>query len=451
MNIMSFMKFPWPLKTKASVAVAQMLNIGQWAIGFSGWRSFAKEGYQGNSTVYACVRYIAENAARIDPKVRDKNTGGVIEDGALVELLSEPNVDEGGVEFRTAQYSWLMLLGNCFTEKVKISEDRWELWNYQPYEMEIGHSSRNPLIPAAYAWNKGCSNSKQWDVDPITGETAILHWRLFNPLPEKPFFGLSPLSAASSAGDQLNAANKWRYNTFKNDCRPSGILQSKAQGITSAQRKELKEDLEKVQSGSDNASQFMLLTGDLEWKQMGLSPKDSDWLEGSKYNKQEICEAYRVPTQLLGIEGSQTYANYEEARLAFWQETVIPLMSLWCSEMNRWFTPSFGDDIEICIDPNDITALEPSRQKTTEMLLNSQVLSINEKRELLGYEPIAVAEADQVLVDSNKIPLGVDVFAETEKAEKEAVKGLIELGYSKQEAQQKVIELGWSKKECHHK
>ena len=42
---------------------------------------------------------------------------------------------------------------------------------------------------------------------------------------------------------------------------------------------------------------------------------DTEFLGGKTSAKLDVCETLKVPPQLLGIEGSQTYANYEQAGL----------------------------------------------------------------------------------------------------------------------------------------
>ena len=47
-----------------------------------------------------------------------------------------------------------------------------------------------------------------------------------------------------------------------------------------------------------------------------------------KLKQKDICEVLGVPTQLIGIEGSQTYANYEQTRAAFYEDRAIPLLNM---------------------------------------------------------------------------------------------------------------------------
>ena len=80
----------------------------------------------------------------------------------------------------------------------------------------------------------------------------------------------------------------------------------------------------------------MLLEQGLDWKQMALTPKDMDWIKGKDVSAREIALAYGVSSQLVGIPDSQTYSNMREARLAFWEDSVIPLAMRGRDALNTW-------------------------------------------------------------------------------------------------------------------
>ena len=437
------MKWPFSktIETKSSVSEAQMMHGEQHDYAMQDWKAYSQEGYRLNPTIYRCITIIATNAATVTPIV--KVNGERVENHPLELLLKRPNVDCGGVEFLIEAYSWALLTGNLFQEKLKVRNQVSELWNWEPYAFSIERSKINRRMPAAYVFGKGSASVRRWEVDPITGKSEMMHWGLFNPSADEAFMGQSPLAAAASAGDQLNAANKWRYNLLKNDCRPSGVL-STDQPITTSDEKTLSQRLkEKARS------KFLLLGGGLKWQQLGLTPKDADHLAGSKFNKQEICEVFGVPTQLIGIEGSQTFANMEQAILHLYNETVLPLVELYFSELNRWLAPEYGAGVEICYNENDIKALEPERKAALETRLNSDVLTINEKRDLLGYEALNEADADTLFIDPNKLPLGMDVFTGDEMATQEAAKSFMRMGLSRADAESKALDL-FTERKCLH-
>ncbi len=87
----------------------------------------------------------------------------------------------------------------------------------------------------------------------------------------------------------------------------------------------MKRELEESFSGAINAGRPMLLEGGLDWKAMSLTPQDMDFLNAKNTAAREIALALGVPPMLLGIPGDNTYANYKEANVSFWRQTVIPL------------------------------------------------------------------------------------------------------------------------------
>ena len=254
--------------------------------------------------------------------------------------------------------------------------------------------------------------------------------------------GQSPMSAAASAGDQLNAANKWRHDLYKNDCRPSGLL-STDQPVTTADEKTLmKRLIEKAKS------KILLLGGGLKWTQLGMTPKDADFLNGSKYNKQEICEVFGVATQLLGIEGSMTFANMEQAFIHLYNQTTLPLVDLYYSELSRWFQEDYPG-VEVCYNRDTIKALEPERREAMKLKLESPAVTINEKREMMGLPKINEEDADTVFIDPNKLPIGMEVFTPDEMAAQDAAKSFMRMGMGRGEAETKALEM-FSESKCKH-
>lgn len=66
-----------------------------------------------------------------------------------------------------------------------------------------------------------------------------------------------------------------------------------------------------------NAGRPLLLEGGLDWKAMGLSPRDMDFLEARNGAARDIALALGVPPMLIGIPGDNTYANYRGGKPRF--------------------------------------------------------------------------------------------------------------------------------------
>jgi phage portal protein BeeE len=99
----------------------------------------------------------------------------------------------------------------------------------------------------------------------------------------------------------------------------------------------------------------------------------------------------------------------QEAREYFYLNAVFNVVDQLISELNVWLVPKFGDNLYLTRDDESILALENLRQRKRESVLslfNSNLISLNEARAVLGYE--AVEGGDQIMVSAGKLPIDFD-------------------------------------------
>ena len=218
---------------------------------------------------------------------------------------------------------------------------------------------------------------KIYTIDYVTRKSQVLHLKSYNP--SGSIYGVSCLEAAGRLIDLHNKATEWNHTLLKNGARPSGaFVVSGGNYLSDEQFKRLQQDLQEKYYGSSNAGRPMLLEGGLDWREMSISPKDMDFIESKN----------GVPPQLLGISGDNTYSNMQEARLALWEETLMPLLDKIADELGNWLSNMFRQDIIIDFDRDSISALTERREKLWMSLNNVNFLSVNEKRLFLGLSPI---------------------------------------------------------------
>ena len=368
----------------------------------------AEEGYQENAIVYRCVNEIANSASRVEINLFRGDQE--LDEHPLLDLLYNPSPMCSQVEFFQAVYAYLQISGNSYI--LGVGGERQpptELYNLRPDRVKIKAGKR--ATPMAYDYIIGGQTVESYDVDQATGNSRIKHIKLFNPLDD--FYGMSPIQSASIDIDQHNLANKHNVNLLQNGARPSGAVVFKPKDETGAQiqlsdvqRSQLVNDINQRFGGTGNAGKPMLLEGDFDWKEMGLSPKDMDFTSLKHMSAKDIALVYGVPSQLIGIPDSQTYSNFAEAKLALYNETIIPLLDRVQSDLNEWLTPQFGTDLELRYDIDSIPAMAEQRRRVFESVtagVQNGILTRNEAREQLGYEP--VNGADSLLVPANLMPL----------------------------------------------
>lgn len=356
------------------------LGAPQWAP--RNYTGFAAEGYMQNAICYRAIRMIAEAAATIPLKLPEDLYGTA---HPVIDLLARPNNSQCGAELLEEWYSYLLVSGNSYMEVVTLNGEPRELYTLRPDRLKLIPGPQG--WPAAYEYSLGGRTVRFIEADE-TGQSPILHQKLFHPANDH--YGLSPIEAAAAAIDTHNAASKWNKALLDNSARPSGALvyTGKEGHLNSDQYDRLRRELSDNYEGSDNAGKPLLLEGGLDWKNMGLSPKDMDFIEAKHVAAREIALALGVPPMLLGIPGDNTYANYAEANRSFWRQTVLPLAEKGAKALSAWLTPSYGPDFHLFLDLENIIALGPERETLWQRINNAAFLTTDEKRALIGYPPL---------------------------------------------------------------
>jgi len=371
----------------------------------------ATDGYSENAIVYRCINEISNNASRV--KINLFRGDQELDNHPLLDLLYNPSPTMSQVEWFQAVYSYLLISGNNYM--LSVGGDNTpptELYNLRPDRMKIRSGTR--AMPVAYDYMLKGQIVESYDVDQATGGSKVKHIKLFNPLDD--YYGMSPMQASSVDIDQHNLANKHNVNLLQNGARPSGAVifnpKDETGGhvqLSDVQRNQLMNDVNQRFSGTGNAGKPMLLEGDFEWKEMGLSPKDMDFIQLKNMSAKDIALVYGVPSQLIGIPDSQTYSNFAEAKLALYNETIIPLLDRIQGDLNEWLVPMFNEQgLELRYDIDSIPAMAEQRKRVFESVsagVKEGILTRNEAREQLGYEPIE--GADSLLVSANLMPLNL--------------------------------------------
>jgi HK97 family phage portal protein len=411
-----FDRFRRAERKESAAAKLLVLNPGQPVWSPRNYGSFAKEAYGKNVVAYQAINRIADAVASVKLGIYRGETELV--EHPLAKLLNRPNPLQSHGDYMRAKVGFLLLAGNGYEERVTVGKQVRELYQLRPDRMKIIPS--NSGVPAAYVYTVN-QQSVRFDVEPRTLDSDVRQLKMWNPIDD--WYGMSPIEAGAYAIDQNNESMNWMQALLQNSARPSGALTVKDSGTLSDENfNRLKAQIEEQYSGSSNAGRPMLLEGGLEWQQMGLSPTDMGIIETKFSSARDVALAFGVPPQLLGIPGDNTYANYAEARLAFWEDTALPLLEMILSDWNGWLAAPFG--VEIRADVDSIPAIADKRLKMWEMANASTDLTINERRALKGYGPLE--GGDVLFVSSAEIPLSMagDMPEPVQGLDEETVKAL---------------------------
>jgi len=335
--------------------------------------------------VYRCVSLIAQGVASVPWRLYNRDKW--VESHPLLSLLQNPNPQQGLPRFMEALTAYLLLSGNVYVEAVVPENEPLELYLLRPDRVRIVPGTTG--VPEAFEYTLG-GKSLRIPVDPLNGRSRILHIKTFNPLHD--WYGMSPIEAAAHAIDQHNAVASHNLALLQNGGRPSGALQFRpgrdGEILAEEQRHRLREELRTAVEGTRNSGRILIMEGDFEWKEMGLSPKDLDFIEGKYLSAREIAQVYGVPPMLVGVPGDATFSNYKEARYHLWEDTILSHLEMIKGELNQWLRPFFGEELSLKYDTDSIPALAPKREALWGKIEKASFLTLNEKRALVGYSPI---------------------------------------------------------------
>lgn len=385
-------RMPWaPVRDRTSVpdekalhprpGTALALIAGEGEARWTG-RSYAalsREGFMKNPVAHRCVRLVSEAAASIG--FLAYQGAQEREEHPALALLARPNGAMTGADFLETLYGQLLLSGNAYVEAVAAggrgSARAAELHLLRPDRVSVVTGADG--WPSAYDYRAG-TKARRIALD------GLLHLKLFHPLDDHE--GFAPLAAAQVALDLHNAAGRWNKALLDNSARPSGALvyQPKEGGNLSAdQYQRLKVELDEGYSGPMRAGRPLLLEGGLDWKSMGLSPKDMDFVEAKNGAARDIALAFGVPPMLLGIPGDNTYANYQEANRAFYRLTVLPLVTRTGASLSVFLGELTGEGLRLVPDLDTVAGLSAERDALWARVGAAAFLTDEEKREAVGY------------------------------------------------------------------
>jgi HK97 family phage portal protein len=249
------------------------------------------------------------------------------------------------------------------------------------------------VIPGARGWPIGWEHRAggqvtRYERDPVSEQSPVLHLKLFAPADD--WYGQSPMEAAAAAIDIHNAGGAWNKALIDNAARPSGALVYSGAGgmdrLSDEQFLRLRAELSEAHMGAANAGRPLLLEGGLDWKPMSLSPMDMDFMAARHAAARDIALAFGVPPMLLGIPGDNTYANYREANLAFWRQTVLPLAQKVARAVENWLGARWPAAAQVDVDLESIPALSSEREALWARIEGASFLDVSEKRRLAGVE-----------------------------------------------------------------
>lgn len=265
------------------------------------------------STVFACTRVIAETIATL-PFGLYRRVGDRIEPQRQNRLFSlvhdTPNVDMTSVDLFETSTAGLCLRGRAFSRI------------YRTKGGEIGEIV--PLNPAEIVMDRTASGALVYVQTGGPTLTAAEVWRV-NGFGTDGLVGLSPIGQLREAIGMVMAMERHGSALFRNGARPGGLLTTE-NVLKPDVREALRKNWDEKYQGAANRGKTAVLEQGLKFQAIGMTSEDSQFLETRKFQRTDICGAYRVPPHMIGDLERATFSNIEHQDLAFAKHTIRPYL-----------------------------------------------------------------------------------------------------------------------------
>ena len=291
-----------------SVSSAPTFYFGSSAAGKSVTASTAIQ----MSTVYACVRVIAETIASLPLHVYQNQGEGSVKalDHPLYPILhDEPNSEMTSFVWRETMLAHLLLWGNAYCQIIRSGRSQiLGLYPLLPDRMEVDRDSAGTLT---YTYSTG------------SGQTVKLRPEDVLHIPGLGFDGImgySPIALEKNAIGLGLAAEEYGSKFFSNGARPSGIL---THPNTVKDPKKLRDSWNAAYGGSNNSGRVAVLEENMSYTPISMPNSEAQFLETRKFQVSEICRIYRVPPHMVGDLEHATFSNIEHQSISFAVHTMI--------------------------------------------------------------------------------------------------------------------------------
>jgi len=372
------------------------------------YENFAKETYLKNIIAFRCIDILGTAFSSVPWKVyevKGSNNKTETKEHPVAKLIKKPNPLDSFSFLMLKAISFLVMSGNTYSERVKLDTGpnkgvAKELYIHRPDRVHIEVNTDTGQLEGYVYEVQG--RKVQWKVDPITMECDLWHFKTFHPIND--WYGAAVTESAAREIDTSNEATEWNKKLLENEGRPGMVVTITGSNLSDEKFEKLEKMLLEKHSGVENVGRNLILEGEKGTKAepYGWTPKDMDFIEGNNMLARRIALGFKVPPMLMGIPGDATFSNYEEARLAFWEEAIFFYLNFFRDELNAWFFP-FSDKYFIDYALDDIPALAGKRHRMWERANKAQFITINEKRAMVSLPP--VPDGGVILVPSNLIPL----------------------------------------------
>ena len=369
------------------------------------------DAYEQNDIVYRCVEKNANRVASIGwgvyrlqkkattlkgfrgkrltrkqrQRINHQKATDVAPDSEIVQLTDHPLIDilttgspyANGSQLFKLTATWLEIFGRAYW----LVEDEGFITPLKPWCVRPKLDADGAAI--AYEYRDG-TDGQTFDA------AKVISFRFISA--RDPFHGgMSPLMAAMKSVLTSDLYQNWLNSTIANRRRPDWVLIPKNENITPEDIQRAERELA-AKVGGPNNGKPLVMSGAFTPVNLSFGPTDLAPLEVQADILKRIAGAHGIPSAIADSDAA-TYSNYETAMEDWDRSATLPRTGVIDQTLNENLAKlNIDDDVFFAYEnpvaedeEADLQAQTVAVQKVT---AGVRILTINEQRELLGFEPL---------------------------------------------------------------
>lgn len=345
------------------------------------------------SAVWACARLLAETVASLPLRVYRKTPDGRQLDPMhwLAELMARKvNRYQTKVEFFETVMLNLVLHGNAYCQILRQGPKITGLLPLMSAQVETRLLTDGSVVHY-YLSSAGMQ---------AFAAESIWHLKLKG----NGIVGLSPLAYGRNMIGLAQSAEQAVTNIYANGAKPSGVL-SLDRLLKPDQRAEIRANFGTLTQGTDD--RLLVLESGMKFDAISLSPQDIELLASRRFQLEEICRWFGVPSVLVNdTSGSTTWGSGIEQLVAgFYKLNLRPYLErIEASIESNLFTAAEAVASEVEFDFDDLLRADmQSRFAVYKDGVLSGILKPNEARRMEDMPD--AAGGDILLAPVNMLPI----------------------------------------------
>ncbi len=314
------------------------------------FRGTVSNPYEQVAAVNKAVKAIADNLPQAEIAFYNFKTNEEVDDAELERLFYSPNPEQSSHDFIESMAAYFAYTGEialqkvtsfgnlagttklpaqlipldpeCLTEQLSVRKDQILGWHYD----SIGYRPEDIIL------------IKTWN-------------------PKNRFRGVRPISSIGGYIDLDYKSLQFNRRFFDNDATP-GFMLTTDKSLDEKQRDRLRTWQESRHRGYDNAHKIAVFDNGLKPALTARTHQEMEFLEQSRYTREEILGNWRVPKALFNITEDLNYATFNGQMKIFWLYTLMPIMRKIEEGINRHIVTPYNPNIYFAFKVDNVPAFQ---------------------------------------------------------------------------------------------